>query len=474
MLFNSLEFLIFFAIVYGLYLLLNRQHQWQNYMLLVASCIFYGAWDWRFLFLIFTFITMDFLFGLKIYEAKNEKTRKQLLALSITINLSILGFFKYFNFFVDSFCGLLNFFHIPFSLVTLHILLPVGISFYTFQSMSYTIDVYRNKMIPTKRFWDYALFVTYFPHLVAGPIMRAKDLLPQVLSSRKLSLEKFYEGSFLVFWGLFEKIFIADNLAKIVNPIFASPPPYNGGEVWVALYAFSFQIFCDFDAYSNMARGLGKCMGFEILYNFNLPYFSTNPREFWQRWHISLSSWLKGYLYISLGGNRQSEMMTYRNLAITMLLGGLWHGASWTFILWGAYHGLLLIVYRYFPVYRGEVHSTPPMSRKWFIPKVILFFHLVTLGWLLFRAQSIHQVAQMVSALLFSFSVDHATLSLFLRFLGFVVPLIMIQLGQFKTDDLMFLYRRHWLIKTIAYALMSYAMLSWGVMKAEEFIYFQF
>src|SRR3989338_2546534 len=313
MVFNSLQFAIFFVVVYSLYLVLD--HRAQNQMLLVASYIFYGAWDWRFLGLLFVTTLIDYLVALKIHATQDTGKRKFLLLISLISNLAILGFFKYFNFFTSSLHELLSVFGMPLSIRTLHIVLPVGISFYVFQSLSYTIDVYRRKLEPTKIFFDFALFVTYFPQLVAGPIERATHLLPQILKPRRFSLGQFYEGSYLIFWGLFQKVFVADNLAAIVNPVFAASPPYDGAKVLLALYAFAFQIYCDFAGYSNIARGLGRCMGFDIMVNFTLPYFAKNPREFWQRWHISLSQWLRDYLYVPLGGNRKGKFRTYLNMA---------------------------------------------------------------------------------------------------------------------------------------------------------------
>jgi len=286
-------------------------------MLLVASYIFYGAWDWRFLFLIFASTVIDYFCGLKIYNTQNPEKRKIFVTISIISNLSFLGFFKYFDFFTFNLQRLFAYFNFSIDPMFLKIVLPVGISFYTFQTMSYTIDIYRRKMEPTNKFFDFALFVAFFPQLVAGPIERAKRLLPQILSPRQVTLGKFYEGCYLIFWGLFMKIFIADNLAKIVNPVYGGPPPYNGVDVLLASYAFAFQIFCDFAGYSNIARGLGKCMGFNIMINFNLPYIATNPSEFWQRWHISLSTWLRDYLYIPLGGNRKGKLKTYRKIKIS-------------------------------------------------------------------------------------------------------------------------------------------------------------
>ncbi|MDD5440156.1 MAG: MBOAT family protein, partial [Candidatus Omnitrophica bacterium] len=404
MLFNSLHFLVFFIIVYALYLVLP--HRWQNRMLLAASCVFYGAWDWRFLFLMFTSITVDYICALKIHRSDDERTRRIFLGISISINLAFLGFFKYFNFFAANAQVLLAHFGITASPMLLNIILPVGISFYTFEAITYVFDVYRRVMAPTTRYADYALFVTFFPHLVAGPIMKAKDLLPQIQNERNVNADKFFEGCHLFFWGLFQKVFIADNLAKLVDPFFSVGPPYAGAQVLLAVYAFAFQIYCDFAGYSNMARGLGKCMGFDIMINFNVPYFSAGPREFWQRWHISLSAFLRDYLYISMGGNRRGTCITYRNLAVTMVLGGLWHGASWTFVIWGAYQGLLLILYRLFqPSAQRSFFSSGPAARKiWSGINVIFFFHLICLGWLIFRASSVQQTLDMFHAMIFNFS----------------------------------------------------------------------
>ena len=472
MLFNSLQFAIFFMVVYGFYVVLS--HKWQNRMLLIASCIFYGAWDWRFLFLMFTSITTDYFCAIKIHESNDEKTKKRFLYLSILVNLSILGFFKYFNFFANNLERLIHHFGFSTHSHILQIILPVGISFYTFQTMSYTLDVYRRELTPTKKFLDYALFVTYFPQLVAGPIMRAKDLLPQVLATRKLSLDKFYEGSYLIFWGLFQKIFVADNLAKIVDHVFASSGPYNGAKVLIALYVFAFQIYCDFAGYSNVARGLGKCMGFEIMINFNLPYFATNPADFWRRWHISLSTWLRDYLYIPLGGNRKGKFITYRNIAITMLLGGLWHGAAWTFVVWGAYQGLLLIIHRLFQPILAKIHNPKNViiEKIWFYIRVAFFFHLVCLGWLIFRAKSMDQIFSMLGSLIFNFKIMPG-INLF-SIIGLTWLLLAVEFEQFIKNDLMVIYKSNILLKAAIYVTCYYLIMIYGVSGGKEFVYFQF
>jgi len=447
-------------------------------MLLVASYVFYGAWDWRFLSLIFISTVLDYFCGIRIHETADQKKKKLFLIFSIFGNLSILGFFKYFNFFASSLQALFANVGIGIQPHFLHIILPVGISFYTFQTMSYTIAIYRQEMKPTRRFLDFALFVAFFPQLVAGPIERAKRLLPQILLPRKLTLDKFYEGCYLIFWGLFQKVFIADNLAKLVDPVFSGSPPYNGAKVLIALYAFAFQIFCDFAGYSNIARGLGKCMGFDIMVNFNLPYFATNPREFWHRWHISLSSWLRDYLYIPLGGNKRGTPILYRNLAITMLLGGLWHGAAWTFVIWGAYHGALLITHRLLqplftkmPSPRGFV-----MRRIWSLTKVVFFFHLLCLGWLLFRAQSMTQVFNMLQSLVwnFRFASGIGLEQIALKTIFFLWLLIVIQLFQYWKKDLMVMLKSHIVIRIAFCYICSLLLIIYGVSGAKQFIYFQF
>jgi len=476
MLFNSLSFAVFFVIVYGLYLVLS--HRRQNRMLLLASYVFYGAWDWRYLSLILTSTALDYLCARGIASSADRARQKRLLALSMVGNLSILGFFKYYNFFAENLQVLLGKFGLAAPSFCLAIILPVGISFYTFQSMSYTIDVYRGVLPPARSFFDYALFVSFFPQLVAGPIERARHLLPQVLAPRTVTREKIAQGAWLILWGLFQKVFVADNLARLVDPVFAAPGPYNGARVLVALYAFAFQIYCDFAGYSNIARGLGSCLGFEIMVNFNLPYASTNPREFWRRWHISLSTWLKDYLYISLGGNRRGTLFTYRNLAITMLLGGLWHGAAWNFVLWGAYWGALLILHRLLEPFLPRIGSPRfrPLAAAWKIIRVGLFFHLVCLSWLLFRARSLDQIVQMLNGLLRNFSFaayadwrpDALLLSIYLW------TLAALEFFQYRRSDLEVV--RSWpapLRITVSLVLL-FSILILGVNQSNYFIYFQF
>ena len=471
MLFNSIEFLVFFIFVYTLYILFP--HRWQNRLLIVSSLIFYAAWSWKFLIVMIISITTDFFCSRRIDSESNERKRKLYLGLSLFVNFSILFFFKYFNFFLGNVSSILNFIHVTETPTNLfvNIILPVGISFYTFEAVSYVVDVYRKEIKPAQNYWDYLLFVIYFPHLVAGPIMRGKSFLPQISFKRRLSWAQVYEGGHLFLWGLFEKIFVADNMGKIVNPIFGNPGPYEGSSTLIALYAFTFQIMCDFDGYSNMARGLGKCMGFDIAVNFNCPYFATNPKDFWQRWHITLSTWLRDYLYIPLGGSHHGKSLMYRNLLITMVLGGIWHGASWTFVVWGLFHGIILVIHRWWS--DQKVRSAGELAVP-LIVRQIFFFHIVVLGWLIFRAQSVDQILRMIFGICANFQLSPYSVSLSLKFLFYVTPVVIVQWWQFKSKDLLVLMKQHWVIRPLFYSLMVYLIIVWGANRPETFIYFQF
>ncbi len=478
MLFNSFIFAVFFPIILALYWVLPFRYQ--NYLLLAASYIFYGYWDWRFLSLIVISTIVDYITGLKIENQHNkgadgsQKLKKRWLMASIFTNLGLLGCFKYFNFFTDSLASSLGAFGINPDVFYLDIVLPVGISFYTFQTMSYTIDIYRGKMHPTKRFFDFALYVSFFPQLVAGPIERAKELLPRILKKRVFNRVQFFEGVHLIFWGLFKKVYVADNLSPLVDKIFSAQAP-SGFEVVIGAYAFALQIYCDFSGYSDIARGCAKCMGIELMLNFNYPYVSINPSEFWQRWHISLSSWLRDYLYIPLGGNRGSELATYRNLSLTMLLGGLWHGASWVFVLWGAYQGALLIGHRLItPAIESlaKVRSLFPARIRRLL-NIAIMFQLVCVGWIIFRAQSMGQIGDMAVAV-FTWR-GTPDWSLFIPLIQFGAPLYLIELAQFYwSKDNPHLFQRIPLyVRGFAYGVMFYLFAMHGA-AAQSFVYFQF
>ena len=478
MLFNSFAFAIFLPTVLILYWLLP--FRLQNMMLLVASYFFYGYWDWRFLSLIAISTIVDYIAGLKIQEHRDssaegsQKMMKRWLVISMCTNLGILGFFKYFNFFIDSFSGLLTGIGINPDPFYLNIILPVGISFYTFQTMSYTIDIYRGEMQPTRRLFDFALYVSFFPQLVAGPIERAKVLLPQVLQRRSFSRDQFAEGLHLIVLGMFKKVFVADNLAPYVDKVFLNPDP-----TWLDIlfggWAFAFQVYGDFSGYSDIARGCAKCMGFELMVNFNHPYVATNPRERWQRWHISLSSWLRDYLYIPLGGSRGGHLKTQRNLFLTMLLGGLWHGAGWNFVLWGAWEGILLVGHRYVvPIIdRAKSYTSfiPAIVRKIFW--MLVFFNLVSYGLIIFRGQSLANIGDMWLRVLTL--TGNADPSVLLPLAYFMIPLIIVEAAQY------FVSRDQWSqlrevpvpIRAVAYTIMIYLFAVHGA-AAQSFIYFQF
>jgi len=477
-LFSSYTFWIFFLLVFALYSLSRRNFRLQNAVLLVASYTFYGAWDWRFLSLLLLSTVIDFSLARAIEATENVRRRKTLLLASMCTSLGILGFFKYFGFFTESFAELMSAFGVQSSLPILTILLPVGISFYTFQTMSYTIDVYRRELPATKNFFDFALFVSSFPQLVAGPIERASKLLPQVLHPRPQNRSNFAEGLHLVLLGLFKKVVIADNMAPIVNSVFSRDvSSLSGPEVLIGVYAFAFQIYGDFAGYTDVARGVAKWLGFDLMLNFRMPYFAASPSDFWARWHISLSSWLRDYLYIPLGGNRRGTLLTYRNLMITMLLGGLWHGAAWTFIAWGFFHGLILCLYRFFgglaatPQPRAVVRSGP------FIPgrllSILVMFHLTCIGWLFFRAESVTRVWEMVQRFgtfqLTPFALGAGALIAF-----YVLPLLLYEGWLERREDVSALLKTRWWARGLVYGYCILMLWFFPALGHYEFIYFQF
>ncbi len=400
MLFNSWLFPPFLLAVLASYFglaLLPRARASQNLMLLGASYFFYACWDWRFLGLLLLSTTVDWTLANLIAREPSRHVAQRWVACSVAVNLLFLGFFKYFNFFVDSADALLPRLGLEPLGVHLRVILPVGISFYTFQSISYIVDVYRGEVKPAKNPLDFALFVAFFPHMVAGPIMHSRDLLPQMQNARRVTRQHWREGLWLMLLGFFKKMVVADNLAPIADAVFSQPEAPSAGALIVALYAFAYQIYCDFSGYTDVARGVAKLLGFELMLNFDRPYLALNPSDFWRRWHVSLSTWLRDYLYVPLGGNRGGRLFTYRNLMLTMLLGGLWHGAAWNFVLWGAYQGLLLVVHRLLVLEWKLVTRDGPLAR--FVSRVVMF-HAVCYGWLLFRATSLEQIANFTRTLL--------------------------------------------------------------------------
>ena len=388
MLFNSLEFALFLPIVFILYwFVFQNKIKYQNILLVIASYTFYGWWDWRFLSLIIFSSSIDFYIGKELGVAKGLTKRKLLLFSSIIINLGFLGFFKYYNFFIESFVETFKLFGYKFNLHTIQIILPVGISFYTFQTLSYSIDVYRNKLKPTNDIISFFAFVSFFPQLVAGPIERATHLLPQFYKKRKFPYEYAKSGIQLIVWGLYKKMVIADNAAIIVDGIFNSHQTQSSSSLALGAVLFSFQIYGDFSGYSDIAIGTSRLFGFDLMANFKFPYLSKNIGEFWKRWHISLSSWFRDYVYFTLGGSKVKLQIAIRNVFIVFLISGFWHGANWTFIVWGLIHALL-----YIPLFISNKtqknKNNIPRRYQNFI-KIVSTFAIVTIAWVFFRADNV-------------------------------------------------------------------------------------
>ncbi len=473
MVFNSLQFVWFFIVVYAAYRLLP--HRAQNWLLLVASYYFYAAWDWRFLGLLIASTLVDFTCGLWLGRSRSPARRKALLCSSLGFNLVLLGFFKYFNFFADSLQAMAGAVGWQLDYVTVRILLPVGISFYTFVTMSYVIDVYRRDIEPTRNLLDFAVFVAYFPHLVAGPILRASRLLSQIASPRHVTREQMRDGVWLIGWGFFQKIFVADNLAGIVNMVFDPAAQHTGVNVLLGTYAFAFQIYGDFAGYSNIARGTSKLMGIELIENFRFPYLVRTPQDFWRNWHISLSTWLRDYLYIPLGGNRGSAARTRRNVLITMVLGGLWHGAAWTFVIWGTYQGLLLIAYREADRVRA-VHAW--LTGKGTLARVTswaVMFHLTCYGWLIFRVRSVRQLEELSASLVTRFAPASVNVeAVLVPLVMYTTPLLLVHACEALYDDLLIVPRLAPGVRYSVYAATFYLTMLFGNFGGAEFIYFQF
>lgn len=473
MLFNSWLFVAFLVVVLPLYY--GLPFRAQNIMLLVASYVFYGAWSWKFLSLIAISTVVDYAVGLMLHRAKDRKARRWLLALSCAVNLGILGYFKYCNFFVDSLVDLLAGLGLSVHYVPLSIVLPVGISFYTFQTMSYTIDVYRRNLAPTRNFLDFALYVAFFPQLVAGPIERATALLPQVVNRRQVTWDRLVQGGWLVLLGFFKKLVIADNLAPVVDRVFGSGDQVGGLECLLAIYAFAYQIYCDFSGYSDIARGLAKWMGFDLMVNFEMPYLARNAAEFWRRWHISLSTWLRDYLYIPLGGNRLGPNKTYRNLMITMLLGGLWHGAAWNFVLWGLFHGGILCIHRPWHRRSGPTRQSGGVSGAVTnVLAVIFMFHVTCVGWLLFRATSAQQVFGFLGRICTDLTPNKAGVDMIGPVVFFPALLWVIEAYVQNKDDPRQRPGWRWGLGPVLVTAMMLALLYLAAPAGGDFIYFRF
>jgi alginate O-acetyltransferase complex protein AlgI len=522
--FISWQYALFLPLVFGVYWSIG--HRARLLLLLLASYFFYGVWDARFLALLATSTIVDYLCGQAIagirvstgkviglasmpvawlvfcaatgldgkvvkpsmlimagflpvvltalynglWVLPELKRPKSFMLLSIGLNLGQLGFFKYFNFFADSAVHLLQSAGLNPSWTLLEIILPVGISFYTFQSIAYAVDICRKKASPETDFLTFAAFLSFFPQLVAGPIERAKDLLVQFQKPVTWSDENFHRGVRLILIGLFKKVFVGDNCALLASYAFAQHTQLNAGWAIIGAVAFAFQIYGDFSGYTDIARGSGRLLGIQLNHNFHFPYFATGPSDFWQRWHITLSAWFRDYVYIPLGGNRQGNLLTIRNLLLTMGLAGLWHGAAWTFVVWGFYHGGLLVLYRLVPAL-GNLETAQSRSRKVLAMMLMGVFTLI--GWVIFRAENMGQVANWFAAL----TMWHSTGVDWVKPLGWlalhVIPLILLQLATWQARDEVETAHWPWPVRAIVYGVMFLAIASSSAGE-QEFIYFQF
>jgi alginate O-acetyltransferase complex protein AlgI len=468
--FATIEFLILFAATCLLYF--NLARTWQNVVILIAGLIFYGWWDWRFLFLIFATTAVDYICAIRIHESTLERRRAGFLTAALLINLGTLGLFKYLNFFIQSTSAAVRYFGGTPNLALLNLVLPLGISFYTFHALSYAIDVYRRRIEPERNYLIYLSFVMFFPLLVAGPIERAWHLIPQFKTDRLITAGKIRSGLLLCASGFVKKLVVADNVAVIANYGFDNTSG-SGAMHLIAIYAFAIQIYCDFSGYSDIARGTARILGFDVFQNFDLPYLTTNPREFWRSWHISLSSWFRDYVYIPLGGNRVSRWHTLRNLAITMLLCGLWHGAAWVYVLWGTFHGVMFALYDFWSrsaVGRWVSARNGALAHTL---KSLAFFQAVCLGWLLFRSDSVSQVVSMLRSIAFNFSVDASMGNLAVKLALFAVPLLLVQayqkrFGLAPWDS----WRAEFQVVALVTAVLFIALM--GAPNRTQFIYFQF
>ena len=487
MLFNSIDFVIFLPIVFLLYWFATHHNlRLQNALIVVSSFLFYGWWDWRFLSLLVFSASVDYFVGLGLARQEIETKRKQLLWISITVNLGLLGFFKYYNFFSESFAEAFSFFGYKIQTGSLNIVLPVGISFYTFQALSYSIDVYRRKLEPTRDVVAYFAFISFFPQLVAGPIERATNLLPQFYTQRTFDYPKAVDGMRQILWGLFKKIVIADSCAEYANLIFNNSTNYTGSTLALGALLFTFQIYGDFSGYSDIAIGTSRLFGFDLMRNFAFPYFSRDIAEFWRRWHISLSTWFRDYLYIPLGGSQGGTWMKIRNTIIIFIISGFWHGANWTFIAWGALNAIYFIPLLLKNANRVNLDVVAqgkniPSFKE--LMSILITFSLTVFAWIFFRAESISHAFQFIRDMtlgLVHLSSYIDTLKLIYYRIGLTIPLL-----------LFFFIVMEWLGRDHPYAIEAlsgrlkrparyatyYALifsLFWFSGKGQEFIYFQF
>jgi alginate O-acetyltransferase complex protein AlgI len=479
MLFNSLEFIIFFPIIVAAYFALNHKYRW--ILLLLASYYFYMCWNYKYIVLIITSTVIDYISGILIYKSKKQKIRTLFLLASLCTNLGLLFFFKYFNFFGNTINAIFDKLNIFYNVPAYHYLLPVGISFYTFQTLSYTIDVYRREKEPEYHFGRFALYVSFFPQLVAGPIERSKNLLPQFHKVFKFDYERVKTGILLMCWGFFKKVVIADRLAEYVNLVYNHPTQYEGLQNAIATFFFSFQIYCDFSGYSDIAIGSALILGYKLMTNFRRPYLAANIREFWQRWHISLSTWFRDYVYIPLGGNRVVKWRWYYNLFMTFLISGLWHGADWTFVIWGALHGFYHIFAIWIKKIRERINhflylDRVPVFHR--ILQIIITFVLVYFSWIFFRANSLSDAFLIIDKTFKINSGDilnlfHFKIDFFISFLSIILLLIIevFEEGVQLYDKMKKVIRP---VKWVILILLIIIVFVLGVWEEADFLYFQF
>ncbi len=477
MLFNSFEFILFLPIVFLLYWFVFRTLKWQNALVVCASYVFYGWWDWRFLLLIAFTTTCSYFSGILLERTKdNRRRQKWISAGNITINLLILCIFKYFNFFGESFTALLNIFGLKADWATLNIILPVGISFYTFQALSYTIDVYRGKLEPTHDVIAFFAFISFFPQLVAGPIERATHLLPQFQNARHFDYEQGADGMRQILWGMFKKIVVADNCAIVVNRVFADYASVQSSSLILVAVMFSMQIYCDFSGYSDIAIGTAKLFGIRLMRNFHNPYFSRDIAEFWRRWHISLTTWFRDYLYIPLGGSRTTKAKIVRNTFVIFLVSGFWHGANWTFIVWGTYHALLFLPLilmgknRKYTNIVAEGRLLPSLKE---CVQMLVTFALATIGWILFRSETIGQAFSYIKCI---FSNWDASLGSAVSpyYIVWIVVMLLVEWFQRNGEHGLDIRRFPIVVRWGTYIALCAIILLYGSFRNEQFIYFQF
>lgn len=477
MLFNSSEFIVFLVIVFAAYWLFRKSLVTQNVLLLVSSYVFYGWWDYRFLFLLIFSTFLDYFTGLRIANSATNTWKKRWLLISVVINLGFLGVFKYYNFFAGTFEQLLTQMGFHPNIFFLKIILPVGISFYTFHGLSYVFDIYNNKIKPTENFINYSLFVSFFPLLVAGPIERATHLLPQVEKPRTFDYSRAVDGLRQMLWGFFKKIVIADNCAEVVNKVFAHHSQYSGIMLAMGAVLFAFQIYGDFSGYSDIALGTARLFGFELLRNFAFPYFSRDIAEFWRRWHISLSSWFRDYLYYPLGGSRGSKAMRVRNTFIIFLVSGFWHGANWTFIIWGGLNAVYFLPLLLRDKNRDNIEIVaagrmlPSVADAF---RIIVTFALTVLAWIFFRAANVTEATHYISRI-FSPSLFHKPQFIPYSTLFFILALVAIEwMQRTKKHGLEIDNIRSQPLRWSIYIAVIITILGFGLFEESSFIYFQF